>query len=119
MLFIGSKPRIYDVMAACDVIIVPSLSEAFGRVVIEAMACGKPVVASRVGGIPEIVEDGKTGILIKPADDKAIADAVIRILSDDKMAEALGTAGKERAARYFDIRSQVKEIERIIDEQLA
>jgi len=118
IVFAGTRPDVYDIIAACDMLAVPSLSEAFGRTVIEAMACGKPVIASNVGGIPEIIDDGKTGILVPPKDEKALASAVIRLFTDKALADSMGTAGRIRAEQHFSINSQVKEIEGVIDELL-
>jgi glycosyltransferase involved in cell wall biosynthesis len=118
IIFAGTRPDVYDIIAASDILAAPSLSEAFGRTVIEAMACGKPVVASNVGGIPEIIEDGKTGILVPPKDEKALANAVIKLFASKDLAGSMGKAGRQRAEQYFNIGSQVKEIEGILDEYL-
>jgi glycosyltransferase involved in cell wall biosynthesis len=75
------------------VLVLPSRSEGLGRVVVEAFCRGRGVVASRVGGIPDIVEDGRTGLLVPPGDVDALADALVRVLSDHTLAERLGTAG--------------------------
>jgi glycosyltransferase involved in cell wall biosynthesis len=82
------------------------------------MACGKPVVATNVGGIPEIVEDGKTGILVPPKDEKALADAVIKLFTSKALAGSMGAAGRKRVEQHFNIGNQVKEIEGILDEYL-
>jgi glycosyltransferase involved in cell wall biosynthesis/GT2 family glycosyltransferase len=116
MSFIGSRRDIYDIISACDVLAVPSLSEPFGRVVIEAMACSKPVVASNVGGIPEIIQDGVTGILVPPKDEKALADGLIKILNDGTLSRQMGIAGRKRAEELFGINAQAAEIERTINE---
>jgi glycosyltransferase involved in cell wall biosynthesis/GT2 family glycosyltransferase len=118
IIFMGTRPDVYDVMAAGDLLVAPSLSEPFGRIIIEAMGCGKPVVATNVGGIPEIIEDGKTGLLVPPGNEKSLADAVIKLLTNRPLADSLAAAGRERAEKHFDIGIQVKEIERIIDENL-
>jgi glycosyltransferase involved in cell wall biosynthesis/GT2 family glycosyltransferase len=118
IIFAGTRPDVYDIIEAGDIIAAPSLSEPFGRTVIEAMACGKPVVASNVGGIPEIVEDGKTGILVPPKNEKALADATIRLFTIKTLADSMGIAGRKRAEQYFNIGSQVKEIEGLLDEYL-
>jgi glycosyltransferase involved in cell wall biosynthesis/GT2 family glycosyltransferase len=115
IIFAGSRPDVYDVMAAADLIIMPSLSEAFGRILIEAMACEKPVIATNVGGIPEIVEDGKTGLLVPPADEKSIADATIKLLSDKELADSLAAAGRENVVKNFNVLDQVRKIEGVID----
>jgi len=119
MLFIGRRSDVYDIMAAADIVIVPSISEPFGRVVIEAMACGKPVIATNVGGIPEIIEDGKTGILIAPNSLDAIAKETTLLLKNKERMKAMGIAGKKRVEQFFTIGSQVRTIEGIIDELLA
>jgi glycosyltransferase involved in cell wall biosynthesis len=118
IIFAGQRSDVYDIISACDVTAVPSLSEAFGRVIIEAMACGKPVVGSNVGGIPEIIEDGRTGILVQPKDEKALADALGSLISDRDLARSMGNSGKLRAERSFNIHGQVKEIEKVIDENI-
>ncbi len=84
-----------------DVIINPSFSESFGRSLIEAMAFQVPTVASRVGGMAEIVEDGKTGILVEPGNTNAMAQAMLRLLKDEDLRESMGKAGRERAMKLF------------------
>jgi glycosyltransferase involved in cell wall biosynthesis len=76
------------------VLVLPSRSEGLGRVVVEAFCRGRGVVASRVGGIPDLVEDGETGILVPPGDERALASALVRVLSDRPLAERLGAAGR-------------------------
>lgn len=83
------------------VLAMPSLSEAFGIPVIEAMASGIPVVAHRVGGLPEIVVDGTTGYLVEPGDTEAFADALLRILTSEKLQSQMGEAGRKRARELF------------------
>ncbi len=115
IIFTGPRSDIYDIISSGDLLVLPSLSEPFGRTIIEAMACGKPVVATNVGGIPEIVDDGKTGILVAPKNGKVISDAAVKILSDDRLAASMGAAGKKRVEDKFNIEAQVREIERMID----
>ena len=74
---------------------LPSRSEGLGRVVVEAFCRGRGVVASRVGGIPDIVDDGRTGLLVPPGDADALADALVRALSDRTLAERLGAAAHD------------------------
>jgi len=116
LIFTGARVDAYDIMAACDIVIAPSLSEPFGRVVIEAMACGKPVIASNVGGIPEIIEDEKTGMLINPKSLADIAKEATLLLRNNEKAKAMGIAGRKRVEQFFTIEKQIKEIEAIIDE---
>jgi glycosyltransferase involved in cell wall biosynthesis len=82
-------------------VVLPSLEEAFGRSLIEGMACGLPTVATRVGGMPEIVVDGETGLLVAPADADALADALVRLLQDGPLVDRLGAAARARAVERF------------------
>ena len=82
------------------VAVVPSLCEAFGLVALEALACGVPVIASDVGGLPEIVENGKSGILVPPNDPKALADALITLLTDEPLRRQLASGARQRAEQF-------------------
>jgi len=90
-----------DYLSACDVLLLPSEQESFGLAALEAMACEVPVIASRVGGLPEVVTDGETGYLSPVGDvDKMAADAT-RLLMDDKSREEMGRRARESAiSRY-------------------
>jgi starch synthase len=83
------------------VFLCPSVYEPFGLINLEAMACGTPVVASRVGGIPEVVVDGETGFLVPPGDPRALAAAVREVLADPERAARLGHAGRRRVVDKF------------------
>jgi len=105
VVFEGFVPyeRINRYYQLCDIVVVPSVwPEPFGRSVIEAMACGKPVVATRVGGIPEIVEDGRTGLLIEPANSKEIANA-INTLVDRVKRKKMGKLARKVVERKYNI----------------
>lgn len=86
----------------CDIFVLPSVKEPFGRVVLEAMACGRPVVATKVGGLPDIVEDGKTGYLVDSTDPGQLAARVNDLLRDRKMMRGFGRAGRKRVLEKFD-----------------
>jgi glycosyltransferase involved in cell wall biosynthesis len=86
---------------SADILANPSFSESFGMSLVEAMACGKPVVATRVGGMVEIVEPGKTGFLVEQGSSSALADALATLLEDDALRAHMGKQGRERAAALF------------------
>ncbi len=101
--FMGWREDIPEILAASDVFVMPSLAEHFGRVLIEAMAMGKPVVATAAGGTPEIVLDGETGLLVPPGQAAPLAAAVLSVLGDPALAERLGAAGRRRAVADFSL----------------
>ena len=102
----------------CTVALIPSIClEAFGIVALEAMAMGRPVVASRIGGLADIVVDGETGFLVAPGDWCALRDAVQRLLDDPMLRERMGTMAKQRAAE-FQARAVVPRIEQVYREVL-
>jgi glycogen synthase len=100
------------VLGSLDVLALPSAYEEMGSVLVEAMATGLPVVASRVGGIPDVVEDGVTGLLVPPGDVDALAAALDRLVADPALRERMCRAAKERAARYAwpDLAAQVRAV---------
>lgn len=99
--FVGWRDDVVNVMNALDVLVVTSDSEPFGRVVVEAMACGKPVVSFRCGGPVEIIEDGETGLLTEPYDTGRMADAVGGLLAERDRAAAMGEAGRRAVGERF------------------
>lgn len=102
-------------MRHLDVLVVPSYSEVFGTVLSEAMAVGTPVVATRVGGLAEVVEDGVTGALVEPGDPEALAEGVLRVLA---ARDRMGPAAR-RAARRFDADRYTDRIENLLKQLLA
>ena len=103
LLLPGHIEQARDLMAAFDVLIVASLSEGSSVVAMEAMALGKPVVATNVGGLPEVVVHGQTGLVVPPGDPGAVAGAVIDLLNDPERAQEMGERGRRRAVAQFDI----------------
>ena len=85
----------------CDVFVLPSLSEARPRSIIEAMCMGRPVISTRVGGIPTLVEDQVTGLLVPPADPQLLASALDRLAGSTDLRRSLGKSGLERAQAMF------------------
>jgi glycosyltransferase involved in cell wall biosynthesis len=116
MTFLGLRDDVPALMAAFDVLVVPSLNEGMGRVILEAGAAGTPVVASRVGGIPDVVRDGETGVLIPPRDPAAIAEAVIALERDRARGRAMGEAGRAHVAPAFSVKRMVMRIEALYEE---
>jgi N-acetyl-alpha-D-glucosaminyl L-malate synthase BshA len=99
--FVGKQPRIVDYLCAADVLLLPSELESFGLAALEAMACEVPVVASRVGGVPEVVDDGETGFLSEVGDIEKMADDAARLLTDEKFRSNMGRRARESAiSRY-------------------
>ncbi len=98
--FAGFREDVPAVLAGMDALVLPSLNEGMGRVLVMAMALGKPIVATKVGGVPELLGNGQAGILVPPGDSAAIAEAVSTLLCDPARACALGEAGRRRASRY-------------------
>lgn len=96
-----SPEEALDLFTAMDVVVVPSQFEGFGLSAAEAMAAGRPVVGTRVGGLAEIIEDGVTGYLIAPGDETALADALIRVLGDPVAAATMGARGRIRVCEHF------------------
>jgi glycosyltransferase involved in cell wall biosynthesis len=92
-----------DLYRRASVFVMPSHYETFGISVIEAMAFGLPVVATNVGGLPEVVEDGVTGILVPPKDSQALGEAIVRLLRDPDLSTRLGRAGRERVRSEFTV----------------
>jgi glycosyltransferase involved in cell wall biosynthesis len=109
--FAGSRRDVPDVMRAFDLFVQPSLWEGFGLTAVEAMAVGTPVVASRVGGVMEVVVDGETGVLVPPGDAPALAAACGLLLRNRGLAERLARAGCARVRERFGIERMVRELQ--------
>ena len=99
--FLGHVSRVAGILERAEVVVVPSLGEGFGMVALEAMERGRPVIASAVGGLPEIVDDGHTGLLVPPSDVDALAAAIRELAGDAARTAAFGAAGRERALAGF------------------
>lgn len=113
---LGFRQDVTDIMAALDLLVLPSHYEPFGRALIEAMAAGKPVIGTNVGGIPEIIEDGVTGLLVAPGSPHELAEAIIRILQNTELARRMGAAGRERAKTCFSSERYVTQIQQVYEE---
>ena len=101
VVFLGKHASVDELLACADLFLLPSESESFGLAALEAMACGAPVVASRAGGIPEVVPDGEAGVLCDVGDVEGMGDAATRILSDDDLHARFAEAGRAHAVQRF------------------
>jgi glycosyltransferase involved in cell wall biosynthesis len=119
VVFTGRREDVPAVTAALDVAVLPSYREAQGLSVLEAMALSRPVVASNVGGIPEMIEDGVTGLLVPPRDPEALAGAIVRVLRDHQLADILGRAGHDLVHRRFCLEQMIGSIEDLYDEAVG
>ena len=113
VVFAGSRRDIPRVLHAVDAFVLPSLYEGFGIAILEAMAAGKPVIATAVGGIPEFVLSGETGLLVEPGNVEALADAIDRLLSHPQQARTMGAKGRIRAGERYHISTVVRQHEQV------
>ncbi len=100
-VFVGKQPNIVDYLSAADVLLLPSEQESFGLAALEAMACEVPVIASRVGGVPEVVTDGETGFLSEVGDVEKMAEDAALLLSDAELRRAMGRRARESAVERY------------------
>ena len=119
VLFTGFQMDVSEIIATFDVAVLPSFFEGMGRVILEAMAMEKPIVASRVGGIPDLIDQGINGLLVRPGDARELADALERVLSDNGLAKRLGREGRKRIKDQFSADVMVRSIEKLYRELLA
>jgi len=114
--FIGFRADIPDVMNAWDAVVHASVRpEPFGRVILEGMLLGKPVIATAAGGVPELIDDGRTGFLVSPGNVAAMADALRRVLSAPADARSIGARAREWARQQFSLTKQVAEMSEIYE----
>ncbi len=113
--FLGFRSDVAAVIQDLDVVVSTSHYESFGRTLIEAMACARPVVATAVGGVPEVVEEGVTGFLVPAHAPEALTERVGRLLRDRALRERMGRAGRARAAALFSQAAHAEHITRIYD----
>jgi len=101
--FCGFVPndRIYSLLQRHHIMVMPSLKEAFGVAVLEASACARPVIASRVGGVPEVLQDGRTGLLVPPGDEDALTEVIVRLAGDRDLCRKMGEAGRKFVAAEY------------------
>ena len=112
--FLGWRNDIEEIMPIFDIFVLPSLNEGMGRVLVEAMAAGKPIVASNVGGIPDLVHHDHNGLLVPPGDEKALAAAILQLIDDPEKAKMLGQRGRERCHQY-SVEAMVEKLDNLYE----
>lgn len=117
-LFPGAKTNIPEILKALDVFILPSLWEGLPLALLEAMAAGLPVIATGVGGIPEVIENNRSGIIVPTADPGAIYSSIHRLISDPELRDSMGEAGRKRVVEKFDVKKNILQLERIYTQLL-
>jgi glycosyltransferase involved in cell wall biosynthesis len=113
IILLGRQKNIPYLMKSADFFILPSIREAFGLVNLEAMISGLPIIATRTGGIPEIIKDGKTGLLVPPKDDKKLKDTIKKIINSKSLRSKLSTNGKKEVEKRFSAEKMAKEYEKV------
>ena len=114
IIFTDFRNDVPEIMSSLDVLVHTSImSDPLPRVLLEAMALGKSIVATRVGGVPEIIEDGNTGILVSPHNADAVAEAVVTLLRDKERAKEMGLAGRQRVEQNFSIQKHVERVQEL------
>ena len=119
VLFTGLRDDVPAVTAALDVAVLPSYREAQGLAIVEAMALRRPVVATAVGGVPEMIKHERTGLLVPPRDPVALADAIARLLLDHPLADSVARAGHDLAQARFNVDQMVRQIADVYAEGAA
>jgi len=115
VLFVGQVPNIADYLSVADLLLLPSETESFGLAALEAMACETPVIATRVGGLPEVVRDGETGYLVEVGDTRTIAERAVEILSDEKKQREMGARGRAWAVERFNTEIVIPQYEKLYE----
>lgn len=107
VIFTGERRDIPDILSCIDIFVMPSVAEGLPNALLEAMAMGKPVVATKVGGIPEVIQNGINGLLVPPHDAGSLAEAIISLIDNDNLAKKIGQASREFILEHYSIRSTV------------
>jgi glycosyltransferase involved in cell wall biosynthesis len=115
VLLAGFRPDILSLHKAFDIFVMSSVTEGLGTSLLDAMACGRSVVATRAGGIPEVVQDGVTGLLVPPRDHEAMADAIVKLLKDEELRKAMGAEGRALANTRFNADRMVQDTLRVYE----
>jgi len=116
--FVGSRTNVHEILNALDIFVLPSLSEGMPNAVLEAMACGLPVLASAVGGTPELIEDGKSGVLFPSNDLNAFVQSLEKLIQDRQTRQAFGLEGRRRVLAHFSLKEKVLAYQRLYESVL-
>lgn len=116
VIFTGFRSDIPEINASLDIIVMASDAETFGRVVIEGMAAGVPVVATGAGGVPDIIDDGKNGLLFPPRNPQALADALEKLIKDKTLRSIMGSAGRAKAQVVYDSKIVNRQLQKAFTE---
>jgi sugar transferase (PEP-CTERM/EpsH1 system associated) len=119
VIFTGIRREVPEILALLDLFVLPSLWEGLPIALLEAMAAGRPVVATRVGGVPEVVVDGTTGRLVATSDPDALANAILTLLQDPDLRRRMGAAGQARVRKHFSVERMVKDMDQLYCRLLA
>lgn len=120
VIFLGRRSDVELLVAAANAVAVPAIwAESFGLIIAEAMAGGRPVVASRVGGIPELIVDGETGLLVEPGDCRGLAGSLLKLLTDETLSQRLTKAARAKTREQFNLSRQVDKLADLYDELLG
>jgi glycosyltransferase involved in cell wall biosynthesis/O-antigen ligase len=119
VLFLGQRNDVPELLPLFDVFVLPSVKEGLPFALLEAMAAARPIVATTVGGVPEMITDGETGLLVPPQDPDALAKAIIALLTDRDKAQRMGLAARERVLAHFTLERMLEETEQLYQQLLA
>jgi glycosyltransferase involved in cell wall biosynthesis len=119
VMFLGWRTDAANLMADMDLLVIPSRWEGFGLVALEAMALGKPIVASRISALPEIIAPEETGLLVAPGDPDALAESIRMLLADRRRAERMGRAGRARVKKDFRVDQMAKHTAKVYQTLLS
>ena len=119
IIFTGWRKDVIEVLNLFDILVLPSLNEGMGKVLIEGMALSKPIVASSVGGIIDLVKNGDNGILVPPRDSDALEEAILKLIRNKNLAQKLGKNGKAMVYPEYDTFVMVRQIEELYEDMLS
>lgn len=118
VIFEGIREDIPEILSAIDIFVLPSISEGMPLALLEAMASGKPVIGSKVGGIPELIEDGLTGYLVPPGDPNRLAGSIVKLSVDHELMRSMGREARRKVEEKYNVKVQVERLVNLYEKQL-